>query len=987
ECAPHSHYEPCASACPTTCAVPNAPSSCDVPCSGGCVCDPGYLLEEGRCVPRDQCDCWINGRRYSTGAQFWTDDTCSTRCSCPSRGDQLACIPASCPSDRHCGILNGVPGCYASTAGICRVHNDPHYVTFDNAVHHFMGTCTYTLAKLCTNSSSLPFFSIEAKNEERGQSSVSYIQQVFVEVLGYNISMLKNESGRVMVNGVWRTLPVILPGGPVRVGRSGRFIVLKTDFDLVVSYDVEHAVEVRVPSLYSNKICGMCGNFNNFREDDYMMPNGSQARDSTELGNSWQVSLGNPTCRPALLPHPCLHTEEQMYGSEDACGMITSPNGQFAQCSSVISPGSFFESCVFDMCALHGDPRVFCHALQAYADACQSAGLDLPPWRNSTFCPFTCPVDSHYSVCSSACPASCTDLDAPRSCKSPCVEGCECDSGFVLSGGKCVSTEDCGCWINGQYYEKEETFVALDCKTKCKCLGWDNVTCSPVSCQDNEVCKVKDGTRGCYQANVVTCHIFGDPHYLTFDEKIYNFQGSCNYTVAKTCGNTTVRFTVTSRNERQGNPSLSTLNSVSLEVHGLYITLRKDKKVYANGSLVRPPVNEPRVKVSQQGAYIQVETSFGLRLLFDGNQLFVQIDERYKANMCGLCGTYTDRQGDDFTTPSGTVADTVEEFGNSWRVQDDEWTCPSNPPPPLPSCDPDLKAEAQRECSILYSPLGPFTGCHWFVHPQPYEESCIYDHCASRGDRRQLCSSLESYAAACEVAEADLEEWREATVCVCPLSCNFDYGVCGWQQLITDSFDWTRLSGPTPSELTGPSQDHSTGYGYYMYIEGDGVYLGDSARILSPECIASGRQCLQFWYHMYGVGDAMGLNVYYLEIRKAVRIWSKKGNQGDMWHKAQVEITVSGKFQLFHLIFEGIRGIDYRSDVAVDDISIQSGSCSSAFFDCNFDKDICGWTQLLTDSFNWMRLRGSTPSSLTGPSFDHTTGGEAMLKSCVFLAV
>ncbi|RDD37230.1 MAM and LDL-receptor class A domain-containing protein 2 [Trichoplax sp. H2] len=40
---------------------------------------------------------------------------------------------------------------------------------------------------------------------------------------------------------------------------------------------------------------------------------------------------------------------------------------------------------------------------------------------------------------------------------------------------------------------------------------------------------------------------------------------------------------------------------------------------------------------------------------------------------------------------------------------------------------------------------------------------------------------------------------------------------------------------------------------------------------------------------------------------------------------------------------------------------------------CNFDIDLCGWTQLtLVDFFNWTRISGSTTSSSTGPTNDHT---------------
>ena len=42
------------------------------------------------------------------------------------------------------------------------------------------------------------------------------------------------------------------------------------------------------------------------------------------------------------------------------------------------------------------------------------------------------------------------------------------------------------------------------------------------------------------------------------------------------------------------------------------------------------------------------------------------------------------------------------------------------------------------------------------------------------------------------------------------LDCSFDYGLCsGWRQNTDqDDFDWTRNSGPTASDHTGPSFGH-----------------------------------------------------------------------------------------------------------------------------------------------------------------------------------
>lgn len=65
-----------------------------------------------------------------------------------------------------------------------------------------------------------------------------------------------------------------------------------------------------------------------------------------------------------------------------------------------------------------------------------------------------CPSGSHYTPCGPACPQpSCQDPTGPDGpCDQPCVEGCLCDTGLILSGNKCVPLSECGCTDeNGLY--------------------------------------------------------------------------------------------------------------------------------------------------------------------------------------------------------------------------------------------------------------------------------------------------------------------------------------------------------------------------------------------------------------------------------------------------------------------------------------------------------------------------------------------------------
>ncbi|XP_071422998.1 IgGFc-binding protein-like [Pithys albifrons albifrons] len=938
-CPANSHYEPCAAACPATCVDPTAPYTCSLPCVEGCVCDSGYLLYNDRCVPSQQCGCWHNGQHYPVGSEFWTDNTCSSKCTCPARGSKVQCFDASCPAGQYCGVQDGKPVCLEHSYGICHVHGDPHYNSFDKVTHNFMGNCTYTLAKVCSNTTSLPYFNVEAKNEHRGNTRVSYVREVLVEVYGQHIAILKQEKSQVLVgsgagksavNGVRQTLPVRAAEGAITVSKSGRYIVLETDFSLRVSYDTDHSVEVKVPTTYFNLTCGMCGNFNNRREDEYMMPNGQQAANSNALGESWQVPDSDPSCGVPVPSPPCSAEDEKLYRSDQFCGILTTRPSSFEKCHSVISPQSYFDTCLYDLCALNGGQDFLCAALEAYADACQAAGVTLLPWRNATFCPIACPPNSHYNPCTSACPATCIDPLASKNCSTPCVEGCECNNGFVISGGQCVSMSNCGCLENGKYYEKGESFWQPDCVGQCVCAENGTVVCNTDRCEVSEVCKVQNGLLGCYPLNSSTCHIFGDPHYITFDGRLYHFQGDCNYTVVERCTNSSEKFSVTTRNEHRGNPNWTALNSVSVTLQNLHIVLKKHKETYVNGVQVNLPVDlNHGARAAITGRYIVIDTSLGIQVKFDGDQeLFILVDESLKGQLCGLCGTFNDNQLDDFLNPDKVLEQDPNKFGDSWIVKDDNRTCNavSVVPPP---CDIAKEKEYEELCKIVLKNSGPFQACHWHTPPQLYFESCVYDLCATNGDSDQFCKILEAYAAACELGGVNLGEWRKDTICgaptACNMSCTFEVDFCEWKQETSDDFDWIRHKGPTPTPNTGPSHDHTTGEGYYIYLQGSKQNPGDVAHLVSPVCSLEGPHCFHFWYHMYGMAEAMALRVYTVHNETWTLEWKDAGSKGDTWNLGEVTVNSRGNMQI---VLEGMTGEDVRSDVALDDLSIVKGPCT-----------------------------------------------------------
>lgn len=137
-----------------------------------------------------------------------------------------------------------------------------------------------------------------------------------------------------------------------------------------------------------------------------------------------------------------------------------------------------------------------------------------------------------------------------------------------------------------------------------------------------------------------------------------------------------------------------------------------------------------------------------------------------------------------------------------------------------------------------------------------------------------------------------------------------------------DAIDFRTYNGSTPTNNTGPSQDHSSGNGNYLYLESSACYNNFS--ILKSPCISIGseNQELTFWYHM--LGSEMGrlqVDILYngkidLDVMTPI-----EGNQGNVWKQMRIYLSkYSG--QDIVVQFRGETGFWHRSDIAIDDIAI-----------------------------------------------------------------
>ncbi|XP_078354327.1 uncharacterized protein LOC144638916 [Oculina patagonica] len=155
-------------------------------------------------------------------------------------------------------------------------------------------------------------------------------------------------------------------------------------------------------------------------------------------------------------------------------------------------------------------------------------------------------------------------------------------------------------------------------------------------------------------------------------------------------------------------------------------------------------------------------------------------------------------------------------------------------------------------------------------------------------------------------------------------SCNFDIWYCGWENGPgSQGLTWTRKFGPTSSRDTGPSRDHTSGSGYYFYIEASGRTKGDVARLVTPHIQSNeNATCMVFYYHLYGH------SIDSLKVKVGDQVlWQASGNHGNRWYKATVPLNFDGTYKV---TFEGIVGDTALSDIAIDDVEFQENTkCAS----------------------------------------------------------
>lgn len=194
------------------------------------------------------------------------------------------------------------------------------------------------------------------------------------------------------VNGDVLNLPVLLDEGDgvVSIVQQGNAAKIETNFGLIVTYDWNSKLVIKLPSSYYNLVCGLCGNFNGTSGDELKNPAGQSVSSITEWGKSWQapVQEQDRPCKDSCDQNCpiCNEDQKKLYETNAFCGALTAENNMFKECHDKVDPHTFMNSCAYDMCFYKGDKKMLCQAMASYTQQCREEGIIIKGWREKFGC-------------------------------------------------------------------------------------------------------------------------------------------------------------------------------------------------------------------------------------------------------------------------------------------------------------------------------------------------------------------------------------------------------------------------------------------------------------------------------------------------------------------------------------------------------------------------------------------------------------------------
>ncbi|TKR92525.1 hypothetical protein L596_007162 [Steinernema carpocapsae] len=362
-------------------------------------CDPSRIFyREHVCCPfchhnlPQPCIEVVRGARNVTISRrhksIWQRDEC-TQCSC--HNGTINCQKITCAEDQHLRCPRGHKkvrprGRCCSVCEMheatCTVFGDPHYRTFDGSSFSYQGLCSYILVQDCTLRGQTPQFTVISHNANDENENV-VMKRVSILIGNEDDSVFRIQLCKdklIREQGEMVSVPHERSFRPPQYhavfDRTGNLVVTFINLGFSLLWDGQAMVEITASRSHRSRLCGLCGNFNNYTADD-MLPRygGAATTDVALFVESWKWG---DRCDSKWKKKKIFRCENPAVKKEDlsACKMLRS-SMLFVGCRSIIRVHDYIMKCMEDVCENSCDYRnpCFCKALNDYALLCNDSDL------------------------------------------------------------------------------------------------------------------------------------------------------------------------------------------------------------------------------------------------------------------------------------------------------------------------------------------------------------------------------------------------------------------------------------------------------------------------------------------------------------------------------------------------------------------------------------------------------------------------------------
>lgn len=177
-----------------------------------------------------------------------------------------------------------------------------------------------------------------------------------------------------------------------------------------------------------------------------------------------------------------------------------------------------------------------------------------------------------------------------------------------------------------------------------------------------------------------------------------------------------------------------------------------------------------------------------------------------------------------------------------------------------------------------------------------------------------------------------LDDVKPLPVCEPMKECNFETDFCMWKNLESvDEFDWSLTSGQKLNHIYAPRVDVTLGspLGIFAYVDTarEPSSLDRPEAILESVVLETERQCVRFWYHMQGIGEAtLAIRTKNVPGEDTYKVWENSAIIHAEWKYQQVSVREPSH----HTIqFVAISDKGHDGIIAIDQVIIDPGQCTN----------------------------------------------------------